>query len=265
MATIGSTTIGSGLAILTMQYAASTKKTTSSFAQGDAASKNTSTTISGIIAAASSARVIFTGSVSSAGVTATLSGPSDQLDADGVTGQSTGDQLVAQYTKLYLQDNEMSSQQISDALYSGQGIPGMDGNQTMQQDLDSEAQDIAFGNQQSDDMDAWVAAGRPDSQFSQTLADLSDDQVTALANQYRQNDAADAATLQSFSAAFANHTLVIQKATDVQALDYKETDLYTSEAAVSTESYNQAALQTDADGTHHALGGEGEVELYFSW
>jgi hypothetical protein len=136
--------------------------------------------------------------------------------------------FLQQAANTYLTDNEMTSQRISDALYSGQGIPvtpTLGANATMADELNG--------------------------------LDLNATEI------------ADAAGI---STAFQNHTLTIQKATDVQGLDYSETmwgvAYGNGGGGGISSSYSQAFLNADADGKRHLLESGstgGNVMLYLTW
>jgi hypothetical protein len=197
-------------------------------------------------------------------------GKTDQSLVSAVTG----------YEATRIQNNNLSSQQISDDLYSGAGIPtiggsaaGGDATETIASQtkmLQTQATEIsAIISQQTQ----WLAEGRPTNNNlnvdAKTFQNMTDTQMTQFMTSEQKFVTTDTNEVTGISQALAGHTLSIEKSTDVQGLNYSETDSYSvngnAGSASLSVSENQSFLQQDADGKQHALMTIGGVPLYLSW
>jgi hypothetical protein len=197
-------------------------------------------------------------------------GNTDQSLVSAVTG----------YEATRIQNNNLTSQQVSDDLYSGAGLAtiggsaaGGDATETIASQtkmLQTQATQIsAIISQQTQ----WLAEGRPTNNDlnvdAKTFQNMTDTQMTQFMKSEQNFVTTDTNEANGISQAFAGHTLSIEKATDVQGLNYSETDSYSVNGNTGSGglavSDNQAFLQQDADGKQHALMTIGGVPLYLSW
>jgi len=181
---------------------------------------------------------------------------------------------IQQVANAYQEDNSMSSQQVSGTLYSGQGIQQPGGG------ADTFASYIANMDSMYDSEDAmatrltdYLAAGRPDNNYqglnTSSLQSMSDAEVNGEIAYLRKDSADGLETDSALTAAFNAHTLTIEKATDVEGLDYEGTDWMSTTYSVltggSTQSYNQGFLNQVDDGKQHTLTNIGGIEVYLTW
>jgi hypothetical protein len=197
-------------------------------------------------------------------------GNTDQSLVSAVTG----------YENTRIQNNNLSSQQISDDLYSGAGIPTIGGSAAGGDAMDTIASQTKLLQEQATGVSAiisqqtqWLAQGRPaDNNLNvdaKTFQNMTDDQMAGFMASEQDTVNLDTSKATAITQALGNGTLSIEKATDVQGLDYSETDSYsvngnTGSGSLSV-SENQSFLQQDADGKQHALMTIGGVPLYLSW
>ncbi len=228
---------------------------------------------------------VFTGSISQNSVVATIVQSSLDQATTG-DGQAIYETFYQNMANAYSENNSMTSQEISDAVYSGQGIavanelPGE--TDTFADEIATMNWAITFDNEVATDETNYLATGRSTDSYEgldatslQTMSDAAiETQITSLQSQVAYN----VNIVNQLTTAFDNHTLSFEKAADVQGLDYTETitNTYTNGvmSAGATSSYNKDFLQNDAngeiitqgaDGKQHTLMNIGGVELYLSW
>jgi hypothetical protein len=174
--------------------------------------------------------------------------------------------------QLFIGENSLTSQQISDALYSGTGLqmPLGIANATFAGMINSAENNASFLTDEAQ----WLSAGMPSDNNpegfdSASFENFTPAQISSLVAEDNAQAASDTESAGSLLTAFNNHTLTFEKATDVQGLDYSAT--FTTEqdgpveTGTSSDSYNQSFLTQDADGKQHALAQFGDVMLYLSW
>lgn len=186
------------------------------------------------------------------------------LQAGGATvtpgdgARPTGYTTVAQYNAQVAANNAMTSAQISAALYSGIGIPGLDSGET----------------------DTFATIIQVERDAAQNYVHLADDpaQVAALrvdADSLRAWASQTTAYADSMQKAFDNHTLVIQKLSDVPGLNFTQRETFLGrqdsqpDVTTWTGGYDQQAMHdfmSQFKGGKHAgtplLGG---VALLVTW
>jgi hypothetical protein len=271
---IGALSNATALTILTTTYSPAGGQTTR-LSKGDGKALATDP----LLASLGSSDFFFVGRASQNAVMTTI--VNTGRNKAGVDSQTLKfyESSIQQAANVFLADNQMTSQQISDAIYSGQGIATTDPfgvNPTIADEITALTQGAASDTQFASDLTAWEAAGKPNNAFAQLQTDLpnlTDAQLSAVLRSAQNSAASESMAATGISAAFNNHTLTIQKATDVQGLDYNQTIDMTSEGNEGTtnvsQSYNKDFLKNaDADGKHHALDGVltgGNVTLYLTW
>jgi hypothetical protein len=270
---IGALSNATALTILTTTYSPAGGQT-SSLSKGDSKALAGDLLLASLGAPTSSADFFFVAHASQNAVMTTI--VNTGLNKTNTNPQALNfyESDIQQQANTYLTDNEMTSQQISDALYSGQGIPVASGggaNATMADEINALTQGVAYNTQFALELATRQAAGAIDDDMAARLglSNNSDAQVNKLIAFIQNQAAGDSASAAGITAAFQNHTLTIQKATDVQGLDYSETvwgaAYGNGEGGGGSNSYNQSFLNADADGKHHALIGIGDVALYLTW
>jgi hypothetical protein len=218
--------------------------------------------------------IILTTSTSSAGFTEAV--VRYQLDKGqaGENEQAMGN-IVQTMLDTQASNNALTSQQISQALYSGQGVPSLNGpgDDTLQHEMGLLQ---TFGNELTTivaQQTAWLAAGRPTQDSggvdSAAFQNMTDAQVKSQIAESQATADNELSTASEVSQALSDGTLQIQKATDVSNLkfvDIQTYDIFGSGMTGGADiSYNQAALDTSSDGTQHAFANVGGVQLYLSW
>jgi hypothetical protein len=270
---LGALSNATALTILTTAYSPSGGQT-SSLSKGDSKALAADPLLASLGAPTSSADFFFVAHASQNAVMTTI--VNTGLNKSNANPQALNyyEADIQQQANTYLADNEMTSQQISDALYSGQGIPVASGggaNATMADEINALTQGVAYNTQFASELATRQAAGAIDDDMAARLglSNNSDAQVNKLIAFIQNQAAGDSALAAGITAAFQNHTLTIQKATDVQGLDYSETVWNSAsgngEGGGGSNSYSQAFLNSDADGKHHALIGIADVALYLTW
>jgi hypothetical protein len=249
---INALSTSSALTLLTTNYSSSGGQT-SNLSTGDKALKS-NPTFAGM---ASSSDFFFVGRVSQNAVMTTVVNTGKNIgnqSAQTVAGYESG---VQQQANTYLSENEMTSQQVSDAIYSDQGISG--GISTMAGEINAMNASVNFLSQDVAKLTTWVAAGMPSDENMGNLSNDTPDQIYSMI----------AANAAGIATAFQNGTLTIQKATDVQGLDYSETVWNSTNgngsSAGLSQSYSQAFLNAAADGKNHMLTTIGNVAVYLTW
>jgi hypothetical protein len=177
--------------------------------------------------------------------------------------------------QLYQRENSLTSQQISNALYSGTGLQmgGGIANDTFADEISSLENDAASASNVASTVSQWVAQGLPTNNASPTDTPGYYGDTVAQANtliaEENSTAASDTNLAGSLLTAFNNHTLTFEKATDVQGLDYSATVTQEQDGSADSmsgsNSYNNSFLAQDADGKQHALAQFGDVMLYLSW
>ena len=183
-------------------------------------------------------------------------------------------------------NNEMSSQDISNALYSGSGqMPGGGPDSTIQGIINSGYALGQFELSQAQHILDYINAGRPAGDYeglsASYLQNETNTQLELTANEEIIHGNAENWLMAQLSSAFSMHTLTIQKATDVAGLNYQETDATTynneTETASMTQSWNTnmisdnyfvnsgLLLGKDVSGKNATLVNAGGVELYVTW
>jgi hypothetical protein len=191
------------------------------------------------------------------------------------------DSYLQYQAAVFQSDNEMTSQQISDALYSGEGVQTaelgvFDINATMADLITAFKDSASYETQFASQLTAWQAAGMPNDGFAKQqteLANYSDAQVSALITTMQNRATTESEQGVEIAKAFEDHTLTIQKATDVKGLDYSQGFAATTNGNGGTysvsQSYNQAFMAAaSTDGKQHLLSSvptDGNVMLYLSW
>jgi hypothetical protein len=259
---INALSTSSALTLLTTNYSSSGGQT-SNLSTGDKALKS-NPTFAGM---ASSSDFFFVGRVSQNAVMTTVVNTGKNIgnqSAQTVAGYESG---VQQQANTYLSENEMTSQQVSDAIYSDQGISG--GISTMAGEINAMNASVNFLSQDVAKLTTWVAAGMPSDENMGNLSNDTPDQINSMIATEQNQIATESANAAGIATAFQNGTLTIQKATDVQGLDYSETVWNSTNgngsSAGLSQSYSQAFLNAAADGKNHMLTTIGNVAVYLTW
>lgn len=166
---------------------------------------------------------------------------------------------VAQSNAVIASNNAMTSAQISAALYSGDGLQGFE-----------------VGKRETMSTDAQLSMDN-----AQDFLDLANDPVAAAAvgrdpEELRTSAASLIAFNDSMQKAFDDHTLVIQKLSDVPGLNFTQREKFLgpsqdwlAEGMTWTGHYDQQAMHDFMaqfkDGRHAATPFIGGVELLVTW
>jgi hypothetical protein len=191
------------------------------------------------------------------------------------------DSYLQYQAAVFQSDNEMTSQQISDALYSGEGVQTaelgvFDINATMADLITAFKDSASYETQFASQLTAWQAAGMPNDGFAKQqteLANYSDAQISAVITTMQNHATTESEQGAEIAKAFEDHTLTIQKATDVKGLDYSQGFVATTTGNGGTYSISQSCNEAfmavaGADGKQHLLSSvptDGNVMLYLSW
>lgn len=193
-----------------------------------------------------------------------------QINGSQSIESDPGAAMMQEYVRNYVADNSLSSEQISDALYSGESIgeSAVQGASSFKDAIreiyaDAEAQSAMASN-----VATWLANGRPPNPMV-GFEGQSDEQVVAFISGCNKSTEYLDREASSMTAAFEHHTLTFEKASDVQELDYSETIQASAFVGRSgfgrTVSMNQDLLRQRTDGKQNAMLNIGNVELYATW
>jgi hypothetical protein len=176
-----------------------------------------------------------------------------------------------------LADNSMTSQQLTEAVYSGQGVPTYDGSsnqtflQSLQGDISSSESTISYAQS----IEAWAAEGMPSNiqgngGDSVVFGGDTPTQVDAIEQTEIAEGAQQVSTYNQIETAYNNHTLTVQNLVDVPGADENLTSTFystdTSETETVTGSGTNNAIYTNSpDGLQHTTIGVGYAALYLTW
>jgi hypothetical protein len=177
-----------------------------------------------------------------------------------------------------VQNYALTSQQISDTLYSGGGLPQV-GAPAMTDTFAGQVSNLQTISKamlkETADQTQWLAAGTLvqntlDSNGNSIFQSMSSTQFQNFEASVTKSADELAQTASEVSTAFNNGTLSIEKATDVNGLNYSETDTWnvnggTMSTGGSSVTSNYSLFDPSADGTQHTGLNVGGVELYLSW
>lgn len=184
--------------------------------------------------------------------------PNAQVEASLSPGGGLASGLLStnQDIAIVKEANAMTSQQLSDAIY-GSGVT-----------VAGEANTIrTFADMMA--MDRQTVSNLSQMAKDPTLSDAARQSASTAAQQI-------AAVASAEQTAYDNHTLVFQKASDVQGLDYQGTMTFTATdgngnlppqgAGVVDQSYNADFLLHNQDGKQHDMMDFGNgVQLFLTW
>lgn len=271
MIALGSLSNSSGLAVIT------------SALQNSASNASSSTNIPNSGDSSASSGATLSVSISGAGVVEAI--VNHQINQSERTEQTASE--VQQMIDTMKQNNSLTSQQVSSALYTGSGLTrvGTSDSDGIYDTIQSGvAQNESVANYESSfasTLTQWLSAGRPSGTFGTGSDSLSasfvqslnqndsdadvQNMITKSNNYSTQEHQQDTEITQALNAG----NLTIQKATDISDLDYTESDSWNVSGGVMSGSgsqhWNSSALDVSSDGTEHTLMNLGGVELYLSW
>ena len=197
-----------------------------------------------------------------------------------VDGRDFMNRWVREGAAAYVATNEMSSQHLSDLLYSGRGVAQPHGaaNTRMDDEIQSLTQFADYHSQLSEQLAAWQARGYAGNDEFARVFSTDVAKVSGYIAEFRQKADSEARMAAGIATAFASHALTIEKATDVEGLDYSETLVDGSYGSAEIGSVVQTwktgffAGSTEGevgkDGKHHVLESAstgGLAMLYLSW
>jgi hypothetical protein len=205
-----------------------------------------------------------------------------QITNGQVTGsfQDNGDDPASaaiqyQMYQAELADNSMTSQQLSEAVYSGQGVANGDGSnqtflQALQVDVDGSESIIRYGQ----NLETWVAGGMPSNNqlgfFSSGFGGDTATQLNAIAQAAIAEGAQQISTYNQIEAAYNNHTLTVQNLVDMPGADLNSTITVSSSGGSMTGTEtggvsNNAIYANSPDGLQHTSIDVGYAALYLTW
>ncbi len=197
-----------------------------------------------------------------------------------VDGRDFLNRWVRDGAAAYEATNQMSSQDLSDLLYSGRGVaqPHDAPNATMDDETQSLTQFADYHRQLSNGLAAWQARGYTGNDEFARVFSTDAAKVSGYVAEFQQKADSEARMADGIATAFASHTLTIQKATDVEGLDYSETMIDGSYGSAEIGSVVQhwnadffsgsTEGEVGQDGKHHLLESAstgGLAMLYLSW
>jgi hypothetical protein len=277
---IGALSNATALTILTTTYSPSGGQT-SSLSKGDSKALAADPLLASLAAPTSSADFFVVARASQNAVMTTI--VNTGLNKSNANPQALNfyESDIQHLATVFQSDNEMTSQQISDALYSGAGVQTagtgvFDVNATMADLITAFKDSASYETQFASQLTAWQAAGMPNDGFAKQqteLANYSDAQISAVITTMQNRATTESEQGAEIAKAFEDHTLTIQKATDVKGLDYSQGFVATTTGNGGTYSISQScneAFMADAgaDGKQHLLSSvptDGNVMLYLSW
>ena len=200
-----------------------------------------------------------------------------QVNGGQVTGIYKGNTDSFEYSQLsdLVQENSMSSQQLSQVAYSGAKLspgPFDDGN-TFLQTVRSNIATDNLGTTMDNNMISWVQQGRPSngSEDSASFSHMTDSQIIDMANTQTASFQKDISASGQIISAYNNHALSIQNASQVPGLKFQESTSGSTDGKGSssggggTFNFNNGFVNNSPDGQQHDLLSFGATYAYLSW
>jgi hypothetical protein len=173
-----------------------------------------------------------------------------------------------------LADNSMTSQQLSEAVYSGQGVPFIgNSNDTFLGEIQSVFSLADYMISSGQNMEAWAAEGMPANDqwgFSSAFGNYTPTQINAMGQASIAEGDQYITTFSEVQTAYYTGALTVQNLVDVPGADYNATTTYYSSGGSETETAtgsgaNDAIYSNSPDGLQHAGLGLGYASLYLTW
>jgi hypothetical protein len=296
----------SALSLLTSVSSSQNSNKTSS--GNDAASSNSTSTsnpsastISGIVdqarSSAQNAGQLWSLQVADSASTSSNTGGGDQTlsssqspsgaitlhAADGLVSSSAQGDLLAydpqmvDYANLFVSENSMTSQQLTDAAYAGGGLGVIDGAGTsdvsfadvMEGEIEGAGLMLANATALQTSATQAMSTGNAPGSGAPSNSGDTPEQDLATANSVIAEAQQHFSEFNQVMNAYNDHTLNIQNAIDVQGLDYSESYTANEANGSGTSSLsltqNNSFLTNNTDGQQHLLVQWGYTAVYLSW
>jgi hypothetical protein len=198
-----------------------------------------------------------------------VSGEQQMTDMPSATAS-----VLTTQNNLWVSENSMTSQQLTDAIYSG-GLAELNGSDLSDESFvdalngDAAAYGLMLANATAAQNWATQAMSAGISSDPAAGSNETVEQYLTTANSVVAEAQQNLTNLNQVMSAYENHTLDVQNAVDVQGLDYTSSMKETTQDGSSTESgsttWNQSFLTNNPDGQQHVMIELGNAELYLSW